>query len=193
MAHPASRLPHPPPSRLRWATLFLCCVVLFGSYYCYDNPAALHDQLRARLVPWAVAPGAFEYEFGLLYTAYSAPNVVLPLLGGLVSVISRIFISRISRISRTYRRREDLSFVLAVVACVRLRYFKRSFHFVVGGSCRCCGNGAKRVRTQAEEEGRRRKNKKKKKTLKKRGVKKRRTRTRNKNKKHEQEQTKNKC
>ena len=59
------RLPLP-PSRLRWATLFLCCVVLFGSYYCYDNPAALHDQLRARLVPRAAAPGAFEYEFGLL-------------------------------------------------------------------------------------------------------------------------------
>ena len=75
------------PSRLRWATLFLCCVVLFGAYYCYDNPSALHDQLRARLVArGAVTAGAFEYDFSLLYTVYSMPNVVLPLIGGVVSV-----------------------------------------------------------------------------------------------------------
>ncbi len=77
-------MPGSASSRLRWATLFLCCVVLFGAYYCYDNPAALHDQLRARLVPGAVAKGAFEYDFNLLYTVYSAPNVLLPLLGGKV-------------------------------------------------------------------------------------------------------------
>ena len=73
------------PLRLRWATLFLCCVVLFGAYYCYDNPAALHDQLRARLVPRAIPSGAFEYDFNLMYTVYSAPNIILPLVGGYVS------------------------------------------------------------------------------------------------------------
>ena len=75
--------PRPNPSR--WVILTLCCVVLFGSYYCYDNPAALHDQLHDQLVPSAITSTAFEYYFSLFYTAYSVPNVVLPFFGGLLA------------------------------------------------------------------------------------------------------------
>jgi MFS family permease len=60
-------------------------VVLFGSYYCYDNPAALHDQLHDLFVPKAISGSSFEYYFSMFYTAYSIPNVVLPFFGGLLA------------------------------------------------------------------------------------------------------------
>ena len=73
------------PNPYRWIVLFLCCVVLFGSYYCYDNPAALHDQLHDNLVPNVVDSESFEYYFSMFYTAYSVPNVVLPFFGGMLA------------------------------------------------------------------------------------------------------------
>ena len=37
-----------PPERqsLRWIVLVLGSLVTLGSYYCYDNPAALHEEVR---------------------------------------------------------------------------------------------------------------------------------------------------
>lgn len=70
--------------RLRWLVLILSAVVTLGSYYCYDNPSALHDQLAAFYASTAYAPH-FEIYFNLLYTVYSIPNCALPLLGGLLS------------------------------------------------------------------------------------------------------------
>lgn len=29
----------------RWLMLFLLCMALIGSYYCYDNPTAIHNQV----------------------------------------------------------------------------------------------------------------------------------------------------
>lgn len=53
------------------------CVFLMGSYFCYDIPA--------------VAMTTFENDYynlsalqvNLMYIVYSAPNTVLPLLGGM--------------------------------------------------------------------------------------------------------------
>lgn len=51
---------------------------MIGSYYCYDNPSALQDQLRTQFHN----PSDFDLYFNLLYTVYSIPNVVLPFFGG---------------------------------------------------------------------------------------------------------------
>ena len=68
----------------RWLVLVLSAVVTLGSYYCYDNPSALHDQLAAYFAATPYGPH-FEIYFNLLYTVYSIPNCVLPLLGGVLS------------------------------------------------------------------------------------------------------------
>jgi len=62
---------------LRWIVLFLTCAGLFGQFYAYDNPSALNKQLQIR------CPSAsYDYDFNLLYSAYSVPNIVLPLVLG---------------------------------------------------------------------------------------------------------------
>ena len=58
------------------------CLFLMGNYFCFDNPAPLkHDFQRA---PFYLT----EAQWSGLYSIYSLPNMVLPLLGG-------IFIDRI--------------------------------------------------------------------------------------------------
>jgi MFS family permease len=55
---------------------------LMGDYYCFDNPGALHSLLQKR---FGGEPGDnFEYFFNLLYSVYSLPNIVLPLIGGIM-------------------------------------------------------------------------------------------------------------
>ncbi len=65
----------------RWFMLVLACFMAFGSYFCYDNPQALNTSIKRKY-----SIGSSEY--GLLYTVYSIPNIVLPFFGG-------IFIDRI--------------------------------------------------------------------------------------------------
>ena len=60
--------------------MLLVCMFMSCVYFAFDNPAALHDQLRDhfRHMPQT----EFEYQFNLLYSAYSLPNVILPFFGG---------------------------------------------------------------------------------------------------------------
>lgn len=62
----------------RWAILVLGCLMMVGSYYCFDIPAALKTQID----DYMGDPSDYEISFGLLYTLYSAPNVILPFFGG---------------------------------------------------------------------------------------------------------------
>lgn len=66
-------------SRMRWVILLLGCLMMVGSYYCFDIPAALKTQLEDQM---GSEGDAFEVEFSLLYTLYAAPNVILPFFGG---------------------------------------------------------------------------------------------------------------
>ncbi len=66
-------------SNSRWVILALTCVMLVANYYCYDIPAALHQQLSDYM---GNADNHFETYFQLLYTLYSVPNVILPFFGG---------------------------------------------------------------------------------------------------------------
>jgi len=60
---------------LRFTILFFACFLTFGSYYCYDNPAALQTQMEDRF-----DVGAKGYS--ALYSAYSWPNTVQVFFGG---------------------------------------------------------------------------------------------------------------
>lgn len=62
----------------RWLILFLTCMMMIANYYCYDIPAALHQQFE----DYMGNDENFETYFQLLYTLYSVPNVILPFFGG---------------------------------------------------------------------------------------------------------------
>lgn len=64
--------------RSRWLVLALNCTVMTASYYSFDIPSALHQQLQ----DYMPKSDSFERNFNLLYTIYSIPNVILPLFGG---------------------------------------------------------------------------------------------------------------
>ncbi|KAF9188068.1 hypothetical protein BGZ51_000862 [Haplosporangium sp. Z 767] len=63
----------------RWYILALSCMLLFGNYFAYDNPAALNTQLQKYLeIPY----NDYQYLLSTLYSVYSLPNTVLPFLFG---------------------------------------------------------------------------------------------------------------
>jgi MFS family permease len=75
----------------RWLVLLLSSCMMIGSYYCYDNPSALNEQLEdyfTNVVPkgtwWkgSIEESSYAYYFNLLYAVYSLPNIVLPFFGG---------------------------------------------------------------------------------------------------------------
>ncbi|EPY77024.1 major facilitator superfamily domain-containing protein 1 [Camelus ferus] len=66
----------------RLLVLLLMCFLGFGSYFCYDNPAALQTQVKRDMQ-------VNTTKFMLLYAWYSWPNVVLCFFGGFL--IDRVF------------------------------------------------------------------------------------------------------
>jgi len=65
-------------SKLRWPTLVFVCLSLIGSFYTYDEPAALKTQI----MDYMDDPNDYETLFSLLYSVYSFPNIILPFFGG---------------------------------------------------------------------------------------------------------------
>ncbi|KAF9386528.1 hypothetical protein CPB97_003602 [Podila verticillata] len=72
-----------------WVVLALACLLLFGNYYCYDIPAALNVQLEEWM---GTSYEVHQYQLNMLYSAYSLPNIILPLAGGYL--IDRLSASR---------------------------------------------------------------------------------------------------
>jgi len=68
--------PEPPPA-LRWSVLLLVSVAMGGNYYVYDSIAPLADLLRTQL-------GFSSTQIGTLNAIYSAPNVLMVLIGGVI-------------------------------------------------------------------------------------------------------------
>ncbi|VDP94279.1 unnamed protein product [Echinostoma caproni] len=66
----------------RYLMLFFICFLSFGSYFCYDNPAALQDVMIRDL-------DLTETQFMNMYAFYSWPNVILSFVGGFL--IDRVF------------------------------------------------------------------------------------------------------
>uniref|UniRef100_A0A673BP45 Lysosomal dipeptide transporter MFSD1 n=1 Tax=Sphaeramia orbicularis TaxID=375764 RepID=A0A673BP45_9TELE len=75
------------PSHLlhRIVVLVFMCFLGFGSYFCYDNPAALQTQVLQDM-------NLNTAQFMQLYAWYSWPNVVLCFLGGFLCFIGSIII-----------------------------------------------------------------------------------------------------
>lgn len=55
----------------------MACFYMFGSNFCYDTPGPIETQLQRQLNVDAT-------QYSLLYSVYSMPNMVLPLLGGIL-------------------------------------------------------------------------------------------------------------
>lgn len=62
---------------MRWFALALACAMQMGNYYCYDFPAVLEKQIEDQF-------NVKSFQYNLLYTVYSLPNIVLPLFGGIL-------------------------------------------------------------------------------------------------------------
>ena len=78
-----------------------------GSYFCYDNPAALQDQMLKDL-------NLTEGQFMLFYSLYSWPNVILCFFGGFL--IDKLFGVRLGAIIFS-------GFVLVGQVCVLINYY----------------------------------------------------------------------
>ncbi|OQV16047.1 Major facilitator superfamily domain-containing protein 1 [Hypsibius exemplaris] len=66
---------YPTGTGYRFAVLVLICLTSLGSYFCYDNPAALQKEIKNDM-------GVDTTTFMLLYSLYSWPNVVVCFFGG---------------------------------------------------------------------------------------------------------------
>lgn len=64
-------------SRLRWVVLGTLCIVIYSFVYCYDNPLAIQNQLQEEY-------GLSILQYNMLYSIYSYPNVIFPLLSGMI-------------------------------------------------------------------------------------------------------------
>ena len=67
----------PPPASVRWLVLVFSSLAMFGNYYVYDSIAPLADILRTQL-------GFSSTQIGTLNAIYSAPNIVMVLIGGVL-------------------------------------------------------------------------------------------------------------
>ena len=54
----------------------------FGSFFIYDDPSALQTLLQNVRFKKTLEINSFEYNF--FYTFYNFPNIILPMLGGLL-------------------------------------------------------------------------------------------------------------
>ncbi|XP_028418530.1 major facilitator superfamily domain-containing protein 1-like, partial [Dendronephthya gigantea] len=79
-----------PKRRLhRYIVLVFICSLSFGSYFCYDNPAALQKQIERDME-------VTTESYAMLYALYSWPNVILSCLGGYL--IDKVFGIRLGAI-----------------------------------------------------------------------------------------------
>ena len=62
---------------VRWIVLVLASLNCFGLYFCLDNPQALEGVINKTFKIGNV-------EFGLLYSVYGCPNIILPIFGGVI-------------------------------------------------------------------------------------------------------------
>jgi MFS family permease len=67
------------PKYIPWVILFLTCTLLISNYYCYDIPGTLNTQLRNYL---NVSYNEWQYQLNAIYSAYSFPNLVMPIISG---------------------------------------------------------------------------------------------------------------
>jgi len=68
---------HPKNKYYKFWILFFISLLSFGPYYAYDEISPLNQAIQEDL-------NISNSQFGLLFTAYSLPNIVLVFVGGLL-------------------------------------------------------------------------------------------------------------
>ena len=63
--------------------MIICCLTPFGAYYILDNVGVTYDTLKKQFEK-KYTEKKFDFYFSLLYSIYSFPNIILPLLGGIL-------------------------------------------------------------------------------------------------------------
>jgi MFS family permease len=74
---PTLTAPPAPPASIRWLVLVSTSLAMFGNYYVYDSIAPLADTLQTQL-------GFSSTQVGTLNAIYSAPNIIMVLIGGVL-------------------------------------------------------------------------------------------------------------
>ena len=77
MTNPAAALKNPPPAGWRWGVLVAISFAMFGNYYTYDSVAPVADLLQRQL-------HFTDTQIGALNAIYSAPNIIMVLIGGVI-------------------------------------------------------------------------------------------------------------
>lgn len=123
-------LPCDPRRKLhKYLVLIIMCLLSFGSYFVYDNPAALQDVMERDL-------NLNNEKYMLFYALYSYPNVILCFFGGFL--IDKVFGTRFGAILFSLFVTVG-HFIFAVGALVNkaaLMDFGR-FVFGIGGESLC--------------------------------------------------------
>ena len=70
-------------SKLKYLIMIICCLTPFGAYYILDNVGVTYDTLKKQFEK-KYTEKKFDFYFSLLYSIYSFPNIILPLLGGIL-------------------------------------------------------------------------------------------------------------
>jgi MFS family permease len=105
--------PQAPPASLRWLVLVFTSLAMFGNYYVYDSIAPLADTLRTDL-------GFTSTQVGMLNAIYSAPNIVMVLIGGIL-------------VDRFGTRRATLAFTVICLIGALLPVLSGTFPVMAGG------------------------------------------------------------
>ena len=66
----------------RYAILVLNCLLTFGSYYCFDMPANLEDQIKDQVIGKFTTDTNTYYNY--FYLVYSWTNMIMSLCAGLM-------------------------------------------------------------------------------------------------------------
>jgi MFS family permease len=106
-------VPQAPPASLRWLVLVFTSLAMFGNYYVYDSIAPLADTLRTDL-------GFTSTQVGMLNAIYSAPNIVMVLMGGIL-------------VDRFGTRRATLAFTVICLIGALLPVLSGTFPVMAGG------------------------------------------------------------
>ena len=69
-------------SNWRWLTLTVVSLVTIGIFYNYDMPNSLSDLIKEKITHEADSDN--EVKYNQLYSAYSYPNIVMPMIWGII-------------------------------------------------------------------------------------------------------------
>lgn len=64
-------------NQYRFVVLILTCLLLFGGYFCMDQPNAVSKYIEESMT------GDSSIKYNMLYSFYSYPNIILPFFGGI--------------------------------------------------------------------------------------------------------------